>query len=223
MEADERNRSMIDWLIRAGFLKSSNIINAFVSTPRHLFVPRGQSTYAYENIALSTVDDSTISQPSTVAYMLEMLAPARGDKVLEIGTGSGWEACLLSRCVGTSGSVVTVEIDRRVAEFARDNIHDAGTKNVRQIVADGSMGYPALAPYDRIIYTAAAPKVPTGVFKQLEVNGYLVAPVGNTEMQKVKRFRIIKGKMYEEGDDFFVFVPLRGKGGFRSSMSSGRP
>ena len=191
------------------------IIDAFLAVPRDLFVLGDFAESAYLDIALPIVGGSTISQPTTVAMMLEALEPKSGEKVLEIGTGSGWQACLLSRCVGRKGSVVTIEINQGVADFAKSNIGKIKPSKVKTVVGDGSAGYPKEAPYNKIIYTAAAPSIPQEVISQLAVGGRLVAPVGSLTMQIMKIVdRASEKKVNEREIGTFQFVPLQGKRGF---------
>lgn len=212
----QRNKALINYLKGAGFLKTEKIISAFENIPRHLFVSVDKAEYAYEDIALQTIGNSTISQPSTVAYMLEKLQPKEGERVLELGTGSGWEACLLAYCVGSKGLVVTIEIEKDVAEFAKHNIAKMQFRNIIKVHGDGSVGYPDEAPYDKIIYTAAAPDVPKQMIMQLKNGGRLVAPVGTQFMQTLKIIDKVSEKRLEEKEDAqFQFVPLKGLLGFQ--------
>lgn len=206
---------MIAYLKEAGMLKTEKIINAFENIPRHLFVSVDKAEYAYDDIALQTVGESTISQPSTVAYMLELLQPKEGENVLEIGTGSGWEASLLAYCIGSKGLVVTIEIDPIVAEFGKHNIAKTGFKNIIKVVGDGSIGYPDKAPYDKIAYTAATPDIPRQMLVQLKAGGRIIAPVGTQFMQTMKVVDKISEKKIEEKEGAeFQFVPLKGQLGF---------
>ncbi len=210
---EKKNSDLVDYLVRSRFLKTKRIINAFLSAPRHTFVPEQMLPYAYNDMALPTIAGSTISQPSTVAYMLELLNPEPGDNVLEIGAGSGWEACLLSHCVGGKGKVSTIEIDKSVAAFATANVKRAGAKNVEVVCADGSAGYKKNSPYDKIIYAAAAPKIPDIVVAQLGDNGTIIAPIGDY-IQTMTTIRKSKGKIMEQKFGTFQFEPLAGKYGF---------
>ncbi len=214
-ELGRKSKELIDYLVLSGHLKKKYLIEAFKETPRHHFVMRGYQKYAYDDIALPLVNQATISQPSTVAVMLELLQPKKGDKVLEIGTGSGWEACILSKCVSDSGKVVTIEIDEDVAEFAKGNIEKLKPKNVKTVVGDGSAGYGPDAPYDKIIYTAATPEISMQALGQLSVHGRVVAPVGSLLLQTMKVVeKISLGKTVEGSHGTFQFIPLRGKLGF---------
>ena len=218
---ENRKKIMVDYLVQSGFLKTKNIIDAFTDVPRHLFVLPGSSEMAYEDLALPLMAMSTISQPSTVACMLELLQPKSGEKILEVGTGSGWQACMLSACVGPSGKVVTMEIDQEVAELAKLNIvkyerfKKQKIKNVEALVGDGSVGHPEEAPYDKIIFTAASPEVSRQIIVQLRVGGRAVIPVGNELMQVMKIVdKVSESKITERDNGSFQFVPLRGQLGF---------
>ena len=211
-----KREELIEFLISVGYLKSPNIINAFKTVPRELFVPSEYANYAYDDIPLPIGRSSTISQPSTVAIMLEFLEPKENEMVLEIGAGSGWQACLLASCVGKKGKVVTIEIDKFIADLARRNIAKTGSRNTEVIEGDGSVGYSKGAPFDKIIYTAAVPEVPKVVLDQLKVKGTLVAPVGNEFIQILKIINKTSEKSIKEKDfGSFLFVPLKGKFGFK--------
>ncbi len=214
-ELEEKNWELMDKLTALGFLKTRSIIDAFKETPRHHFVLRGYQHYAYEDSPLPIVNSATISEPKTVAYMLELLQAKKGENILEIGTGSGWVACLLSRCVGDSGKVTTIEIEKEVFEFASKNIEKLKPKNVDNILGDGSIGYEKNAPYDKIIYSVAAPEIPIQVIKQLKVKGRLIAPVGTKTMQRMKIIdRVSDKKIEEKTGDPFQFTELKGELGF---------
>ncbi len=210
---EKKQKALIDHLVKHGILRTKSIIDAFTKVPRHLFIPEENLAYAYDDIALPTVNQSTISQPSTVALMLELLQPKAGDKILEIGTGSAWEACLLSRC---ASKVVTIEIDPEVEAFARSNIAMMGFTNIDPVSGDGSAGYMKDAPYDKITYTAATPAVSEQVLKQLKVKGRVVAPVGSMLLQTMKvMIKESESKIEEKSYGTYQFIPLGGKLGFR--------
>jgi len=143
--------------------------------PRHLFVPASQVPYAYENRPLPIAHGQTISQPYIVALMTDLLRPRKTDRVLEIGTGSGYQAAVLSELVA---SVYTIEIVAPLAEEARERLARLGYKNVRVRTGDGYKGWPAEAPFDSIMVTAGADEVPPPLVQQLKPGGRLVIPVG---------------------------------------------
>jgi len=177
-DLDRANQTFVDSLVSGGVLKSRRIIEAFRKLPRHLFVRGDLVSLAYYDAPIPLTGNSTVSQPSTVAAMLELIEPKEGDRFLEIGTGSGWNAALISYCVGRKGSVVTLEIDGNLCRLANENLERFGIDNVRVICTDGADGYADCSPYSKIIYTVATDRIPDSVIGQLEVKGLLVAPVG---------------------------------------------
>lgn len=169
---------------------------------------------AYQDMPLPLAENSTISQPSAVAMMLEFLNFEEGDKVLDIGTGSGWNAALIGYCVGKSGKVITLEIEKDLAKKAKERMVELGIENVEVLNKDGSEGYEEKAPYDKIIYTAAIEKVPEKVLAQLKEGGMLLAPVGGKYMQLVIRMEKIGKDKYDTAElGYFSFVQLRSPGG----------
>ncbi len=208
--------SLINSIIAKGYLKTPKIVEAFRKIPRHFFVTEEFLHSAYHDIALPTIGTSTISQPTTVAIMTEALSPKEGEKILEVGTGSGWQACILAYCVGEKGRVITIEINPRLVEFAKRNIAKVGIKNVKVVLGDGSLGYPEEAPFDKIMVTAASPSVPKPLLEQLKVGGRLVIPVGDVYSQRMMVIDKKSEDEFEEKDlGEFVFVKLRGKYGFK--------
>ncbi len=185
---------------------SKKVISAFKQVDREYFVLPEWKKAAYEDSALPIIAEQTISQPSTVVLMLNALEVKEGMKVLEIGAGSGYNAALLSKL---AGKVYSIERIKKLAEFAKKNLKKAGIKNVKVIHADGKKGYAKEAPYDRIIVTAAAEKIPNVLLKQLKDEGVLLMPVGPAYGQELIRVRK-KGKDYlYEKLGGYVFVPLR--------------
>ncbi len=205
----ERNEGMVRYLMEIGALKSSGIIRAFRAVDRVNFVPRAYASYAYEDNPIKTVGDSTISQPYTVAVMVEELGPKTGDKILEVGTGSGYNACILAECVGPEGRVVSIEMDRKVAEFGSANIKEAKVVNITLVEEDGFRGYPELAPYDRIVYTCAIPEVPKEVLEQMKVGGRIVAPVGDGPQMLTSITRVSEAEFVKKEMGYFKFVPVK--------------
>jgi protein-L-isoaspartate(D-aspartate) O-methyltransferase len=210
-ELQKEKKELIDYLIYAGYLKTPEIIRAFRKVPRECFIPPRVRNHAYANEPLVIGKGQTISQPLTVAAMTEALEPEKGQNILEIGSGSGYQAAILAEIVGDKGSVTTVERIPELYDFAKKNLR--GYKNVHVILGDGSLGWPKAAPYDRIIVTAAAPDIPKPMVKQLKVYGIIVIPVGRFVQSLVKAVKTEKG-MQKQGLGPFMFVLLRGEHGF---------
>lgn len=212
---DHEKSNLINKLINEGFLKSEDVIKAFRVIPRENFVLDSDKKYAYLDIPLPINFRQTISQPLTVAFMTELLDAKHGQKILEIGTGSGYQASLLSHIVGKKGIVYTTEIIPQLAEFSKKNLENAGIKNVKVIHSDGSRGLKEHAPYDRIIVTSAAPKIPESLKKQLKIRGKMVIPVGEwvQTMKLVKKISKDNFKTTDYGE--FRFVPLMGDHGWK--------
>ncbi len=166
---------MVDEQIAARGVKDPRVLEAMRETPRHLFVPESLRAYAYEDRPLPIGHRQTISQPYIVAFMTELLRPEPDDVVLEIGTGSGYQAAVLSSLVKT---VVSIEILPELADQAKVQLAAAGRNNVQVIIGDGYRGLPGRAPFEGIIVTAAPPEVPAALVEQLAVGGRLVIPVG---------------------------------------------
>lgn len=203
----ETNKDMIKYLISKRILRTKHIINAFLKIDRKDFVPDKLKTYAYLNEPLLVAEGQTISQPETVAIMTEALQPNKGHKILEIGSGSGYQAAILSVIVGERGIVITTEIRKTLYEIAKKNLRNY--KNVRVVLCDGSKGYEKEAPYDRIIVTAEAPEIPPLLLNQLKNKGKLIIPITN------KMYLIHKNKKIKKTClGYFSFVPLIGSYGY---------
>jgi protein-L-isoaspartate(D-aspartate) O-methyltransferase len=218
VDLEKEKKQLIEQLIKSKFLKTPKIIEAFGKISRHDFVTDEYRLSAYVDIALPLVKDSTISQPSTVAIMTEALNPREGEKILEIGTGSGWQASLLAYCVGKKGKVVTIEYDKDVAEFARKKIQNTGMKNILTIIGDGSLGYKKEAPFDKVIFTCAVPEIPKPISEQVKIGGRIVVPFGTIDMQRMLAVDKIGENKFKETEITslaFVFVELKGKYGFK--------
>ena len=173
--ARERKKMVEDQIIKRG-ISDRNVINAMLTVPRHLFVPEYMKSRAYDDSPLEIGEGQTISQPYIVAYMTEKLRLKPSDKVLEIGTGSGYQAAVLAEICD---SVFSVEIIPELALTADVNLEKAGIENVHVKCADGYFGWPEHAPYDAIIITAAPEKVPEPLLEQLAPGGRLIIPVGH--------------------------------------------
>lgn len=210
MSLREQNERLVEHLIAVGVLKTPRIIKAFKRVQRRLFVRKDLLMHAYDDVPLPTYHGQTISQPYTVAIMTEALDPKPGEKILEIGSGSGYQAALLGCCVGSKGKVITVELDSYLVEFSRKNIKKAKIKNVKVICWDGKKGYEKKAPYDKCIITAACPEIPKAVIKQIKGGGRIVAPVNDFFGQRMMVIDKISEKKFKKKDlGSFIFVPLR--------------
>ena len=205
----KEKKALIEKLIKEGVLKNELIIEAFKAIPREEFLLKAFVSKAYADVALPIHAQQTISQPTTIAIMLEALELEPGLKVLEVGTGSGYNAALLSRIVGPKGKVYTIEIVPELVEFAKKNLAKLKIRNVEVVLGDGSKGYPKEAPYDRIICAAAALKMPSAFVEQLKEGGIVIAPIGTRSLQHLIKGRKINGKLVTEELGEFVFVPLK--------------
>lgn len=210
--ADERS-AMVRAQISSRGISSSELLRSMGSVPRHLFVPEPWTGQAYEDHPIPIGHGQTISQPYVVARMTELLAPVSGERILEVGTGSGYQAAILA----TMGAVV-VSLERipAVAEEARVHLHRAGITGVLVIVSDGSAGWASEGPYDGIIITAAAPSIPAVLISQLKPGGRIIAPVGPRHLQEIVRLTCLDGACVEEHFDSVRFVPLIGEYGWDS-------
>jgi protein-L-isoaspartate(D-aspartate) O-methyltransferase len=197
---------LINDIIKLGYLKTPRIIEAFKKFERKYFVPKALAYQANLNQPLPIGYGQTISQPLTVAFMIELLNPKKGNKVLEIGAGSGWQTAILSDIVGENGVIYAFEIIESLAEFGRNNIKRFNLKNIEFEHKDVSLGYSQKTPYDRIISGAAFDQIPESLKHQLAIGGILIAPTQNDDIRKIKR--ISKDKFKEEIIPGFVFVPI---------------
>lgn len=196
---------LISQLIKSGYLKTLEVIAAFKKIDRKDFVPELFKDYAYVNEPLSIGEGQTISQPLTVAFMLELLGLEPGQKVLDIGTGSGWQAALLAEVVGPEGLVVSVERIQSLSDQARQNLLKFHFNNIKLVIGDGNLGWEEGAPYDRIVAAASGQEIPLAWQEQLKVGGIMVAPVGESLVKVVKTD---EDKFSQEKFPGFVFVPL---------------
>ena len=181
-----RRAEMVDQQIVARGVADPRVLEAMRETPRHLFVPPELVAEAYEDRALPVGPGQTISQPYIVAYMTAELATGPAQHVLEIGTGTGYQAAILARLVE---AVYTMELDAGLSAAAKGRLERLGMGNVRLAVGDGSLGWPAAGPFDRIIVTAGCPRVPPALVEQLAVGGVMVLPVGELGDQVLVRIR----------------------------------
>jgi protein-L-isoaspartate(D-aspartate) O-methyltransferase len=205
-------RRLVEALQERG-VRDLAVLHAFDQTPRHLFVPTGMRHRAYEDSALPIGNGQTISQPSTHARYLELLALTGQERVLEIGTGSGYQTVLLSHL---ASQVFSIERVGTLVTQARDAIRAAGATNVSLLSGDGTLGWREYAPYNAILVTAGSPAVPTPLAEQLAEGGRLLIPVGEREEQILALFTK-RGEELERRDIGAArFVPLIGKYGWPS-------
>lgn len=200
---------LIKDLIEEEYLKTERIIKAFRKVNREDFLPEHLKGDAAMNIPLPLSHGQTISQPLTVAFMLELLQPKVGDTILDVGSGSGWQTALLAEIIGSTGKIYAIERVPDLMKFGEQNIKKYGYKNVKFICGDGTRGYKRAAPFDKIIVAAAAEiGIPDILLKQLKVGGCLVIPVGKYEQSMVKVDKITEIDFKEQRHPGFQFVPL---------------
>lgn len=198
-----------------GFVIDEEVLRAMLRVPRHRFVPEYEQRGAYTDMPMEIGHGQTISAPHMVAIMCEILELAEGHKVLEIGSGSGYNAAVMAELVGKTGHVYTVERIEPLANFARKNLKEAGYDNVTVLLENGSMGYPGYAPYDRIAVTCAAPYIPETLLEQLKPGGIMVIPVGSYSQELIRVKKNSNGKIRKKKKGEVIFVPMIGKHGFR--------
>lgn len=210
-----RNR-LVDHLVQAGHVRTARITEAFRTVPRHLFLPKVEPADAYVDEAIPTRWQSdgrpisSSSQPAIMAEMLEQLDVEPGQRVLEIGTGTGYNAALLAQLAGTSGAVTTLDIDPDVVEQARPHLQAVGMNRAHAVCADGAAGWPAGAPYDRIIVTAGARDVAPAWVEQLADRGRLVLPLSLRGVQLSVAFEALGDHLVSVSIFGCGFMPLRG-------------
>ncbi len=206
---------MVERLVATGYLRSENVKKAMLAVDRAIFFPKSASRLAYDDVAYPTAHSQTISAPNVVAFMLEHLRVERGMRVLEVGSGSGYNTALLSHIVGETGQVLSFEFVPELTQLAKKNLKDCRLpENIELRTGDASCGYEGGAPYDRIIVTAAMPRLDDShpMVKQLEPDGRIVAPVGERLGQDLI--------VYDKKEGTYtrvlpvIFVPLKGRCGF---------
>lgn len=208
-------RDMVEYHLRRRGVKDERVLQAFLKIPRHKFVQPQDLWQAYEDYPLPIGFGQTISQPYMVAIMTELLELKGNERVLEIGTGSGYQAAILAEL---AHEVVTIERIPELARRAEQILRELGYTNVKVVIGDGSKGYLNDAPYDGIVVTAAAPNVPEVLLQQLKDGGRLVIPVGTQSLQELVR-------VIRQGDHFkrqnfgsCMFVPLIGEAGWHNEQ-----
>jgi len=213
MEYEDKRIELVKKLKRERRIYTNEVEKAFLETPREMFVPESLKNYAYVDTPLEIGSSQTISAPHMVAIMVEALDLKKGQKVLEIGAGSGYHAVIVSKIIGNKGHVYTIERFSSLAEFAKKNLENTNIKNVTVETGDGSEGLPKYAPYDRIYVTCAAPDIPSPLIEQLKDQGKLMVPVGkmicSLELLEKKGDKLTKKDL-----GGCAFVPLVGKHGY---------
>lgn len=218
-----KRERMVREQIAARGVRNPALLRAMQTVPREAFIPEDLAEFAYDDTPLPIEGGQTISQPYIVALMIERVEPRQGDRALEIGTGSGYAAAVLSRAVS---EVYTVERHEELVNLARSRFADLSYGNIRVMHADGTLGWPEHAPYDVILVTAGGPHVPKPLLEQLAVGGRLIIPVGGTSrLQRLVRVtRSAEGRFDDEDLGEVQFVPLIGVEGWEPSVASaGRP
>jgi len=212
-ELRKEREEKVKWLASEGFLSSERIKQAMLRVPREEFIPPLYRDYAYLEVPLPLPGEkATISCPHSYPLFYEPLGLDSGHKFLEIGLGSGYGTALAREIVGEEGLVVAIEIDPLTFEFAKKNLENLGYRDVILIKGDGGLGYPELAPYDRICITAACKEVPPPLIEQLKVGGKLIAPVMENGVQNLillEKDEKLRRKVICE----VLYVPLRGRYG----------
>jgi len=205
-EFAEQRREMVAVEIKRHGVTDKRVLAAMRAVPRHLFVPRELQQMAYTDTPLPIGQGQTISQPYVVALMTELAEITPGEKVLEIGTGSGYQAAVLSEL---TDEVFTIEILPKLAAQAQRRLQAMGYTQVRVRAGDGELGWPEEAPFDAILVTAAPEQVPEALIGQLAEGGVLVIPVGERGYQRLRRLRKKNGKITEKDEAIPVsFVPM---------------
>ena len=214
-DSDERLAER-EWMVQTQLIgrdiEDEAVINSMLTIPRHRFVKEDKQAYAYYDTALEIDVGQTISQPYIVALMAQALGLKESDKVLEIGTGSGYSAAILSRM---AVYIYTIERHDVLAQLAKERFNNLGYKNIEVHIGDGTLGWPEKAPFEAILVTAGGPVIPDSLIDQLAIGGRLVIPVGNKGEQKLMRVKkTATNELIEENLVSVRFVPLIGTEGW---------
>ncbi|MCG8429982.1 MAG: protein-L-isoaspartate(D-aspartate) O-methyltransferase [Candidatus Omnitrophica bacterium] len=213
MNYSGRRRRMVERQIRSRGISDPAILDAFIRVPRHLFIPSALRAQSYEDHPVAIGDGQTISQPYMTALMTDCLELSGTERVLEIGTGSGYQTAILSRLARTVYSIERIEA---LSERAAKILKRIKAENVRLKVSDGTLGWQEAAPFDRILVTAAGPRVPEPLFMQLTDAGKLTLPLGDRGLQELTIIDKTKDGLRTRSVGQCIFVPLVGRYGFPS-------
>ncbi|MBI2655325.1 protein-L-isoaspartate(D-aspartate) O-methyltransferase [Candidatus Woesearchaeota archaeon] len=201
------------WKENFGFRSAE--LKSFKEVNREDFIPENLKHAAYHDVPLPLLRGKTISQPTTVMIMTHALELNPGEKVFEVGTGSGYQAAIIAKIVGSKGKVITTDVVPELVQFARQNLKKAKIGNAIILEEDGSKGMPTEAPFDKIIITAACREFPKELLEQLKPEGIIIGPIGNAQEQEMVRGRKDKkGHLELEFFGPFLFTPMYGKYGF---------
>lgn len=198
-------RRMVEQIRREGRVTDPRILDAMMRIPRHHFLDSSFEEYAYQDRPFPIGKDQTISQPTTVALQTQLLDVRKNERILEIGTGSGYQAALLSEL---GARVFSIERFKTLKEKAEKKLNELGYRGIKLFYGDGYQGLPAYAPFHKILVTAAAPEIPDAFFEQLREGGVLVVPFGKGSVQVMKRFVRTQEGFKEESHGNFAFVPM---------------
>lgn len=202
-------KELVDRLKSLGVLRTPRIIEAFLANDRKKFIPKEYQNEAYFDVPLAIGSGQTISQPYTVAFMMELLSPALGQKILDIGFGSGWTAAILAHVVGAKGKVYGLEIVKEIFELGEKNLRKFNYQNIELINKSGWEGFPAAAPFDRILVSAAAEDISEKLKNQLAIGGIMIIPVGSAFSCALTRLeKKSESKFETESYPGFAFVPF---------------
>jgi protein-L-isoaspartate(D-aspartate) O-methyltransferase len=214
MDWDLLRKRMVDEQLIPRGIKNKRVLDAFYKIQRHKFIPEDLMMSAYADFPVPIGEGQTISQPYIVALMTECLDLRGEEKVLEIGTGSGYQAAILAEL---AKEIYSVERFKNLAENAEAVLNELGYKNIKIKVDDGTLGWPEMGPFDRIIITAASPRIPLPLTEQLKESGKLILPLGESFSQVLTAVEKKKGKLESIEICGCIFVPLVGKYGWKNN------
>ena len=197
-------KKLISELKEKGIM-DEKVLAVMMDLPRHFFIEQGFEEWAYKDAPFSIGEEQTISQPYTVAIMTQLLEVKEGDKILEVGTGSGYQASILSLL---GGQVFTIERHESLCNKTRNLLNQLGLKNIKLILGDGYGGFSAAAPFDKIIVTAGAQSIPKTLIDQLKIGGIMVIPVGDDIQEMIRITKIDEKVIKKESFGKFQFVPF---------------
>ena len=213
---EKLREAMVEHQLRHRGIRDHRVLQVMLDVPRHEFVPPEYMDEAYEDHPLPIGESQTISQPYMVAIMSEALELTGSERVLEVGTGSGYQAAVLAKLANT---VYTIEKNAHLARSAGERLARLGFTNVIALIGDGTLGYAETAPYDAILVTAGAPIIPQPLIDQLAEGGRLVIPVGELHSQELVQVKKIEGRSVQHTVNYCRFVPLIGRHGWGGARS----